>query len=126
MKKGAMINIRLVAIVIVLGILSISMVIGALNFNVLPVQAQTADGDAGESEGQEADDSAEGPDTPITGAALEQASVAALSYIGEGRVTDTEVGDEEGYYEVEITRDNGRQVDVHLDETFQVLGHEDD
>ncbi|MCB8959226.1 MAG: hypothetical protein H6651_02850 [Ardenticatenales bacterium] len=63
---------------------------------------------------------------PITGDALQQASAAALDYIGEGRVTATEVGDEEGYYEVEITRDNGSQVDVHLDEEFNVLGHLDD
>ncbi|MBI2208615.1 PepSY domain-containing protein [Candidatus Woesearchaeota archaeon] len=62
----------------------------------------------------------------ITGSALEEASAAALNYIGQGRVTETEVGDEEGYYEVEITLDNGQQVDVHLDENFNVLGHESD
>jgi len=64
----------------------------------------------------------EGPDVPISGAALEQASAAALTYLGEGRVTATEVGDEEGYYEVEVTLADGRQVDVHLDEQFNVLG----
>ena len=32
---------------------------------------------------------------PITGPALEQASDAALAQTGAGRVTDTEVGDEE-------------------------------
>ena len=68
----------------------------------------------------------EGPDQPITGEALEQASAAALAHLGEGRVTDTEVGDEEGYYEVEVTLADGRQVDVHLEENFDVLGHEVD
>jgi hypothetical protein len=63
---------------------------------------------------------------PITGEALERASAAALDYTGEGRVTDTEVGDEEGYYEVEVTLDDGSQVDVHLDENFNVLGQEAD
>ena len=63
-------------------------------------------------------------DIPITGSALEKASAVALEYIGEGRVTDTEIGDEEGYYEIEITLDNGREVDVHLDEDFKVLGRE--
>lgn len=63
---------------------------------------------------------------PITGPALQQASDAALQHLGEGRVTDTEVGDEEGYYEVEVTLDDGSQVDVHLDENFAVLGHIDD
>ncbi len=63
-------------------------------------------------------------DIPITGNALEKASKAALDYIGEGRVTDSEVGDEEGYYEIEITLDNGREVDVHLDENFRILSTE--
>ena len=68
----------------------------------------------------------ESEDLPITGNALERANAAALAYIGEGRVTDTEVGDEEGYYEIEITKDNGGEVDVHLDENFNVLSKEDD
>ena len=65
-------------------------------------------------------------DQPITGDALEKASEAALTYIGEGRVTETEVGDEESYYEVEITRDDGSQIDVQLDESFAVVGTEDE
>lgn len=62
-------------------------------------------------------------DIPITGTPLERASAAALEYIGEGRVTDSEIGDEEGYYEIEITT-NGGQVDVHLDKDFNVLSTE--
>lgn len=65
-------------------------------------------------------------DVAITGVALEQASEAALAHTGEGEVTDTEVGDEEGFYEVEVTLDNGDEVDVHLDEAFTVLGDERD
>lgn len=81
----------------------------------------------GENEAEDAaEDELEGPDQPIKGSALEQASQAALDYLGEGRVTATEQGDEEGYYEVEITLANGRQVDVHLDENFNVLGQEAD
>ena len=63
-------------------------------------------------------------DIPISGTALERASAAALKYIGEGRVTDTEIDDEEGYYEIEITLGNGNEVDVHLDENFKVLSTE--
>jgi uncharacterized membrane protein YkoI len=63
---------------------------------------------------------------PITGAALEQASAAALAHTGGGRVTETEVGDEESYYEVEVTLDDGSQVDVQLDESFHVVGSEAD
>lgn len=71
------------------------------------------------------DDSAE-KETPITGSDLEKASAAALDHLGEGRVTDTEVGDEESYYEVEVTLDDGTQVDVQLDESFNMVGTEAD
>ncbi|NND02586.1 MAG: PepSY domain-containing protein [Acidimicrobiia bacterium] len=63
-------------------------------------------------------------DTPITGPALQQASDAALNHLGEGIVTDTEVGDEESLYEVEVTLPDGREVDVQLDENFNVVGSE--
>jgi hypothetical protein len=72
------------------------------------------------------EDALEGPDQPITGDALQQAGRAALDSVGQGRVTGAEVGDEEGYYEIEITLDNGGQVDVHLDQSFNVLGQEGD
>ena len=52
---------------------------------------------------------------PITGDALRQASAAALAHTGEGTVTETEVGDEESLYEVEVTLEDGTQVDVQLD-----------
>ena len=68
----------------------------------------------------------DGSDTPISGDALEQASAAALAETGGGRVTETEVGDEESYYEVEVTLDDGSQVDVQLDEQFNVVGGEAD
>ena len=71
-----------------------------------------------------AEDIAEGPDVVITGSALETASKAAVDHIGGGEVTDTEVGDEESYYEVEVTRGDGSQVDVQLDEDFNVVGDE--
>ena len=63
---------------------------------------------------------------PITGEALERASEAALAHTGGGRVTETEVEDEESYYEVEVTLDDGSQVDVQLDEDFNVVGDEVD
>ena len=63
---------------------------------------------------------------PITGSALDQASEAALDHTGGERVTGTEIGDEESFYEVEVTRDDGSQVDVQLDESFNVVGDEAD
>jgi uncharacterized membrane protein YkoI len=65
-------------------------------------------------------------DTPITGAALEKAKAAALAHTGGGEVTATEIEDEESLYEVEVTLENGEQVDVQLDEDFRVVGSEDD
>jgi uncharacterized membrane protein YkoI len=63
---------------------------------------------------------------PITGSALDQAKAAALAETGGGTVTETESGDEESFYEVEVTRDDGSQVDVQLDRDFDVVGSETD
>jgi uncharacterized membrane protein YkoI len=57
---------------------------------------------------------------PISGDALEKAKAAALADT-PGRVTGTEVGDEESYYEVEVTRPDGSQADVQLDREFRVV-----
>jgi len=95
---------------------------------VLEIKSDLDDEDEEENEDEGEEHEDDDDDVPITGNALEQASSAALKYIGEGKVTDTEVGDEEGYYEIEITLDNGREVDVHLDKDFNVLSteYEDD
>ena len=61
----------------------------------------------------------------ITGSALQKASDAALEHTGGGTVTETEVGDEESYYEVEVTTDEGQQ-DVQLDRNFNVVSSEGD
>ena len=63
----------------------------------------------------------DGSGTPITGSALHRAKAAALQATGGDKVTATEVRDEEGYYEVEVRRDDGSQVDVHLDRNLNVL-----
>jgi hypothetical protein len=58
----------------------------------------------------------------IPGGALARAEQAALEVTGEGTVTETEVGDEESYYEVEVLLDDGHRVDVQLDEAFAPVG----
>ena len=79
------------------------------------------------AEDESGNEASEAPDRPISGgSALDQASAAALEHTGGGQVTDTEVGDEESYYEVEVTLDDGSQVDVQLDRSFQVVGDEAD
>ena len=62
----------------------------------------------------------------ITGAALERAKAAALEHTGEGTVTETETGDEESFYEVEVTLDDGSETDVQLNRDFSVVGDESD
>ena len=68
----------------------------------------------------------DGSQRPITGDALQKASAAALAYTGGGEVTETEVDDEESKYEVEVTLDDGNQVDVQLDADFRVVSSEGD
>jgi uncharacterized membrane protein YkoI len=75
--------------------------------------ATGSDGSGGDSSGQS------------TGPGMEKAKSVALEHVN-GRVTATEFQDEEGYYEVEVTKDDGSQVDVHLDKNFNVLDTQSD
>jgi uncharacterized membrane protein YkoI len=93
------------------------MIVGGLAVGLIVVGA----GIALASDQQDSPDGPDATDRPITGQALDKAKAAALEHTGGGRVTETEVGDEEGYYEVEVTKDS-RQFDVHLDKDFTVLG----
>jgi hypothetical protein len=68
----------------------------------------------------------DGSGSPITGDALAKAKAAALTETGGGKVTGTEVGDEESYYEVEVTSSDGSQTDVQLDRSFNVVGEKSD
>jgi len=65
-------------------------------------------------------------DQPIAGSARDKAIEAALEYTGGGTVTETETGDGGAAYGVEIRLDDGRQVEVNLDESFSVIGQERD
>ena len=61
-------------------------------------------------------------DQPITGEALDRASEAALRLVGVCELSVTDIGDEYSIFDVEVTRDYGREVDVQLDENFAVVG----
>jgi uncharacterized membrane protein YkoI len=65
-------------------------------------------------------------DKPLTGSTLDDAVAAALDETGGGTVTETEVGDDGAAYSVEVRLDDGRQVEVNLDENFNVIGQEAD
>lgn len=86
------------------------------------VVAAVAAGGAGVVAAASGDDA----EPAITGDALDRASAAALGHTGGGSVTDTEAGDEDSYYEVEVTLDDGSRVDVQLDESFNVVGSAED
>jgi hypothetical protein len=66
-------------------------------------------------------------DRPLTGTTAEKASAAALDATGGGRVNEMEADTENGAtYEVEVTRPDGSEVDVRLDEGFDVVVVEGD
>ena len=65
-------------------------------------------------------------DTPLTGESRDRAIAAARAHIGEGEVTETELGDDGAAYGVEIRRPDGSQVEVHLDKDYKVTGTEAD
>lgn len=57
----------------------------------------------------------------ISGDAWMRAREAALAVTGGGRVTESEAGDEDSFYEVEVTMYDGRRFTVHLDTAFRVV-----
>lgn len=95
------------------GVLIATGVLGALAVGGVAIAGATSGGDDGDGK-------------PITGSALDRASHVALQHTGGGQVTATEAGDEEGAYEVEVKRPDGKSVDVHLDSSFNVLNDKAD
>jgi len=58
----------------------------------------------------------------LSGQELESASEAALDAVGEGTVSEAERSDDLDHdYTVEVRLDNGDDVDVELDESFEVV-----
>ena len=80
-------------------------------------------GAASNGGGSEAGDKSEA----ITGSAKTKAEEAALAKTGSGKVTESELDNENGAtYEVEVTKPDGSQVDVRLDGQFKVVAVEAD
>lgn len=65
-------------------------------------------------------------DRPLRGAALERATRAAMDHVGEGTITETEIGDDGAAYGVEVRLGDGSQVEVQIDENFTATGVEQD
>jgi len=66
------------------------------------------------------------PATRRSAARLSNGPAKSLDHVGGGTVTETEAGDEESYYEVEVTLNDGSQIDVQLDRDLHVVGDEAD
>jgi uncharacterized membrane protein YkoI len=65
-------------------------------------------------------------DQELTGPTRDRAVAAALAATGGGTVLETEVGDDNAAYGVEVRLPEGHQVEVNLDKTFKVVGQEPD
>jgi uncharacterized membrane protein YkoI len=64
----------------------------------------------------------------LTGPEAEKAKSAAVAAVGGGTVTEVERddGNGTGAFEVEVTREDGSQLEVHLDGDYNVVGQEAD
>jgi hypothetical protein len=64
----------------------------------------------------------------VRGPDAEKAKSAAIGAVGGGTVTEVERDDGNGtsVYEVEVTREDGSQLEVHLDGDYNVVGQQAD
>jgi uncharacterized membrane protein YkoI len=64
----------------------------------------------------------------LTGPEADKAKSAAIAAVGGGTVTEVERddGNGTGAFEVEVTREDGSQLEVHLDGDYNVVGQEAD
>jgi hypothetical protein len=64
----------------------------------------------------------------LTGPDAEKAKSAAIAAVGGGTVTEVERDDGigAGGFEVEVTREDGSQLEVHLDGDYNVVGQQAD
>jgi hypothetical protein len=69
-----------------------------------------------------------GSEERLTGPQAQKAKSAAIAAVGGGNVTEVERddGNGTGAFEVEVTREDGSQVEVHLDGAHNVVGQQAD
>ena len=76
-----------------------------------------------------ADDNGADSEEGLTGPDAQKAKSAAIAAVGGGTITEVERDDgycTSGVYEVEVKREDGTQVEVHLDGDYDVVGQEAD
>ena len=96
-------------------------IIGAAVALILLVGAGVAYANGSSGDGSGSGDGSE----QSTGPGMDRAKSVALEQVN-GRVSATEFQDEEGYYEVDVTKPDGSHVDVHLDKNYNVLDSQSD
>ncbi len=100
----------------------------AINVRTLVIAAAVAMlvalGSAGIAYANGGDDSEE----QLTGPDAQKAKSAAIAAVGGGTVSEVERDDGygTGVFEVEVKRDDGAQVEVHLDRDYNVVGQQAD
>jgi hypothetical protein len=69
-----------------------------------------------------------GSDEPVAGPTASKAAAAAVKAAAGGKALEVERQDDDGagVYEVEVRRDDGSQLEVHLDAQFQPVGTQAD
>ncbi|MCM6762405.1 hypothetical protein NB037_08235 [Rathayibacter sp. ZW T2_19] len=104
------------------------------SFEVLSADADDDDRAVAGGSAGTASDASEAPAAPagavdpddLTGDELARASEAALAAVGTGTVTEAERSDDADHaYDVEVTREDGTDVDVDLDAGFAVVATND-
>ena len=76
-----------------------------------------------------ADDNGADSEERLTGLDAQKAKNAAIAAVGGGTITEVERDDgygTSGLFEVEVRRDDGTQVEVHLDSDYDVVGQQAD
>jgi hypothetical protein len=68
-------------------------------------------------------DAHEALEKPVTGSAADQAKAAAVKEVGSGTAGDVTTDVSGSGYEVTVTKSDGSQVEVHLDQSFGVDDH---
>jgi uncharacterized membrane protein YkoI len=80
----------------------------------------------------EVDDNGADSEERLTGPDTQRAKSAAIAAVGGGTISEVERDDgDDGYgtsgvYEVEVTREDGSELEVHLDGDYDVVGQEAD
>jgi uncharacterized membrane protein YkoI len=90
------------------------------SFAVVVIEGDSETADSEDEDGDEQESDRDDADELVGGPQAERARAAALRAVGGGAASSVE-RDSDNAYEVEVTRKDGSEVDVDLDESFDVV-----